>query len=154
MVQSYKRHPLSRRFHELLKEMGQLHDKKQQDYGNDEDPFKNINAAKDWGVEPWIAALMRLGEKVERLKSLAKKGKLANESGVDSMNDIAVYALIARLLYENRIDLKKILTPYVDYANFSDLVLAQGRATKEITKHGRSHNKAKRATARKRARRN
>jgi len=44
--------------------------------------------------------LVRLNDKIVRLKSFAKKGKLANESAKDSMMDIAVYALIALILYE------------------------------------------------------
>lgn len=39
------RHPNSARFHEILEELGALHDKKQMDYGRADDPFANINAS-------------------------------------------------------------------------------------------------------------
>jgi hypothetical protein len=77
------------RFHELLRQIGELHDKKQRDYGADEDPFANVRASQEWGVEPWVGALVRLND----------KGELANESAEDSMMDIAVYSLIALILY-------------------------------------------------------
>lgn len=87
------------RFHELLRQIGELHDKKQQDYGADSDPFANVRASERWGIQPWVGALVRLNDKVHRLQQFAKKGELANESAEDSMMDIAVYALIALILY-------------------------------------------------------
>ena len=96
------KHPNSARFHELVQEIAALHDRKQEDYGRGEDPFVNVRGSADWGVAPWIGALLRLNDKVVRLQSFARKGKLANESAEDSMKDIAVYALIALVLYEEQ----------------------------------------------------
>lgn len=87
------------RFHALLNEIARLHDQKQQDYGTDNDPFANVRSSADFGVAPWIGALIRLHDKITRLKSFASRGSLANESAEDSMMDIAVYALIALILY-------------------------------------------------------
>lgn len=87
------------RFHALLDEIGQLHDRKQEDYGTDHDPFANVRASQEFGVAPWIGALIRLNDKVTRLRQFANRGSLANESAEDSMMDIAVYALIALVLY-------------------------------------------------------
>jgi hypothetical protein len=94
------RHPSSQRLHDLLKELGELHDRKQADYGKVGDPFANLKASAQFGVPPWIGALVRLNDKVARLQTLCRKGQLANESAEDSMRDIAVYALIALVLYE------------------------------------------------------
>ena len=94
------RHPSSQLFHGLLDEAGRLHDRKQQDYGADDDPFANVRASSTWGVPGWVGALIRLNDKVVRLQRFARDGELANESAIDSMTDIAVYALIARVLYE------------------------------------------------------
>lgn len=93
-------HPNSARFRELLRQARELHDKKQLDYGTDQDPFVNVRASSDWGVPAWIGAMIRLNDKVKRLQSFAQKGTLANESAKDSFMDIAVYALIAYVLYE------------------------------------------------------
>ena len=94
------RHPNSKRFHELLKEIGELHDRKQEDYGSDDDPFANLRGSEKWGIPAWLGALVRLNDKVVRLQAFARKRKLANESAEDSMRDIAVYAIIALVLYE------------------------------------------------------
>lgn len=87
------------RFHALLHKIGRLHDRKQQDYGRSTDPFANVRASEEWGVAPWVGAMVRLNDKVRRLQRFAERGELANESAEDSMLDIAVYALIAYLLY-------------------------------------------------------
>lgn len=101
LVPKKKRHPSSQRFHDTLKELGDLHDKKQADYGTDEDPFNNIRAsAKDWGIPAWVGAMLRATDKVRRLQRFHDVGKLANESVIDAFNDLAVYAVIARVMYE------------------------------------------------------
>ena len=87
------------RFHALLKEIADLHDRKQEDYGTDGDPFANVRGSMDWGVPPYVGALVRLGDKVHRLKSFVKTGHLANEGVEDSLMDMAVYSLIALVLY-------------------------------------------------------
>jgi hypothetical protein len=101
-------------FHQLLKEIGELHDKKQSDYGSDEDPFANVRASEEFGVPAWIGALVRLNDKVTRLKSFAKKKTLANESAEDSMLDIAVYSLIGLLLYREVSDGSQSTEPALD----------------------------------------
>ncbi len=95
-------HPNSARFHELLKEMGALHDRKQADYGSGEDPFSNVRASQDFGIDAWVGAIVRLNDKVKRLQSMVRKGHLINESAYDSFKDIAVYAIIALCLYEEQ----------------------------------------------------
>ena len=89
------------RFKELVWEILRLHAKKQQDYGSDEDPFANVRASQEYGVPAWVGALVRANDKVTRLKNFARKGALANESARDSMLDIAVYMLIAVILYDD-----------------------------------------------------
>ena len=92
--------PKSARFHNLLAEVGKLHDRKQADYGNPEDPFANIRSSKMFGVRPWVGSLIRLNDKIVRLQRLCRDGELANEKAEDSMMDIAVYAIITLVLYE------------------------------------------------------
>jgi len=88
------------RFLQLTKEIADLHAKKSQDYGSDTDSLANVRASELWGTPAWVGALMRLNDKVVRLQRFARDGELANESAEDSMRDIAVYALIALVLYE------------------------------------------------------
>lgn len=125
-IRMHKRHPLSDRFHQLLKEIGDLHDKKRADYGSDEDPFANVNQSKDWGIEPWIAACLRIDDKIKRLQSLVKNGRLRNESAVDSMRDIAAYSLIAEILYEQKYgSVVATLGEYRDYFSWSDSAMTK-----------------------------
>ena len=97
---SVSRHPNSERFHQILKELGDLHDLKQQDYGRGNDPFANVRASSDWGVSVWIGCMIRATDKVKRLQSFALKGSLANEGVEDSLRDLAVYSIIGLILYE------------------------------------------------------
>jgi len=90
----------SKRFHEILNELGDLHDRKQQDYGTDADPFANVRASAEWGIPSWVGAMIRATDKVRRLQTMARKGVLANESAEDSFRDLAVYAIIALCLFE------------------------------------------------------
>lgn len=95
------RHPLSEKFHSYLKEVGDLHDRKQLDYGTSDSPFANVESSEDFGVKPWVAALVRANDKMRRLQKLARGGLLSNETAEDSFKDLAVYALIALVLYED-----------------------------------------------------
>ena len=97
-----EQHPSSERFHELLRELGALHDRKQLDYGKPGDPFANVRASGEWGVAPWIGAMIRATDKVRRLQALSRNGALYNESAEDSLRDIAVYAIIALVLLEEQ----------------------------------------------------
>ena len=92
----------SARFHEILKELGDLHDKKQADYGRDNDSFANVRSSEEWGVPAWVGAMVRATDKVRRLQRFAQRGSLMNEGADDSLRDIAVYAIIALVLLEEK----------------------------------------------------
>lgn len=87
------------RYLALLDEMRALHCKKCADYGTEGDPFQNIRNSKDFGIPPWLGAVLRGNDKMQRLKAFATKGNLQNESVEDSLMDLAAYALIALVLY-------------------------------------------------------
>ena len=94
------RHSNSERFHTILKELGDLHDKKSADYGREDDPIANVRASVEWGVPAWVGAMIRATDKVFRLQTFARKGALSNESMQDSLRDLASYAIIALVLWE------------------------------------------------------
>ena len=87
------------RFHELLKELGRLHDKKQEDYGTDNDAFANVRGVQELGIKPYVGALVRMSDKWKRIQKFARFGSLSNESFEDSLMDMAVYSLICLVLY-------------------------------------------------------
>jgi hypothetical protein len=93
-------HPNSKRFHEILREHGDLHDAKQAGYGRPDDPFHNVRSSQEWGVDGWIGAMVRLNDKVRRLQSHVRNGDSAFEMVEDNLRDIAVYATIGLVLYE------------------------------------------------------
>ena len=88
----------------LLDECRALAEKKNKDYGRSGDPFANVKASSEFGVAPWVGAMIRLNDKVRRLQALANGSELANEGARDSFMDIAVYALIACVLYEDHVE--------------------------------------------------
>lgn len=94
------RHPSTDRFHEILESLGELVDRKGQDYGHGSDPFTSVRSSGEWGMPEWVGAMVRATDKVRRLQSFARKGSLANESARDAFLDLAVYAVIALVLYE------------------------------------------------------
>lgn len=99
-MRKIKRHPNSARFHELLKELGELHDRKQVDYGRGDDPFSNVRSSEEFGIPAWVGAMIRGNDKMSRIKSFISNESLKNESLEDSLRDLAVYAVIALVLFE------------------------------------------------------
>lgn len=105
-VQPQERHPLSQQFHDHLQMLGALHDLKQADYGVENDPFANVRASQDFGVDPWVGAMIRGNDKMVRIKSFIRNGELKNESLRDSLMDLAVYAIIALVLFDEQANAK------------------------------------------------
>lgn len=96
-----------------MKELGDLHDRKQADYGRPGDPFANVRASEAFGVPGWVGCLMRANDKIIRIQKAAKGGKLANESLEDSLRDLAVYSIIGLCLFEEFTTPKTLLEPVV-----------------------------------------
>jgi len=105
------------RFTAILTQIQETHDKKQADYGTDEDPFANVNAASEFGIDPLVGIMLRMNDKMTRLKSFVKKGNLVNESVEDSLLDLAVYAIIALVKYEEMPDSNPAVKVWREYNN-------------------------------------
>jgi hypothetical protein len=97
-------------FSDRLKDMQETHDRKNADYGTAKDRYANIRASGEFGVPPWLGAIIRLNDKITRIKAFAQKGVLENESLEDSLRDIATYGAIAWDLY-----LEEDVTPVLNY---------------------------------------
>lgn len=91
--------PTTAMFRAAHAEVLAMHDRKNQDYGSDHDPFANIRSSEEWGIPAWIGGMVRANDKVHRLRRFAAKGALANEGVEDSLLDIATYSLISLVLY-------------------------------------------------------
>lgn len=102
----------SPRFHQLLEELAKLHDAKNADYAGEEgDPFRNFRKAEMLGISASTGCLVRMGDKWSRIESLVNKGeedrKVKDESLVDTVKDLAVYALIWICLREQEMEAEK-----------------------------------------------
>ena len=92
----------SERFYELLEEMKKKHNAKRHDYANTKDVFANFITCELAGIPECKGCCVRIGDKFSRIMGFAKKEKLEvkDESIKDTLIDMANYALIALILYE------------------------------------------------------
>lgn len=83
-------------FESVLDEMKELHAKKDKDYGS---AFHN--SFEEFGV---TAGVVRLNDKMERVKALVKNGKaeVKDESMLDSLKDLACYAVMLYVELKNK----------------------------------------------------
>ena len=92
----------SERFYELLEEMKKTHNAKRHDYASTKDVFANFRTCELAGIPAWKGCCVRIGDKFSRIMGFAKKEKLEvkDESIKDTLIDMANYALICAILYD------------------------------------------------------
>ena len=91
--------PGSREFLAVLEELKDLHLRKTLDYGVDEDALSNIRQSADViNVPAWAGAILRISDKMHRLKAYFRRGKCEFDGLSDTLKDIACYAVIAEVL--------------------------------------------------------
>lgn len=90
------------RFDAVLIELKKMHDKKQADYGKQDDPFSNVRASEDFGIKGWVGSVVRANDKMRRLQKAAQGSPLANEGIEDSLIDMAVYSVIGLILFREQ----------------------------------------------------
>ena len=92
--------PGSREFLAILDELKDLHLRKTLDYGIDEDALSNIrNSAEIVNVKPWAGCVLRMMDKMHRLKAFFRRGRCEFDGVEDTLKDIACYAAIALVLH-------------------------------------------------------
>ena len=96
----------SQRFLDLLDEMRLLHESKSADYGSETDPLANIRQGAEFvGIEAWRGCMVRIADKVQRLKTFCRTGRLVHEGVRDTLLDLSAYSLLAIVLFdEGQID--------------------------------------------------
>ncbi len=87
-------------FDALLEELRAIHNSKNHDYAEDDDPLSNFHRAAKLGVEPWRGVLVRMADKWSRIEQLSTGKVPKNESLRDSLIDNAAYSLLAIILLE------------------------------------------------------
>lgn len=82
----------------VLDEMREIHDRKNNDYADDDNPFSNFEgSARIAGVSVPQAFMVLIGVKVERLRQLLGGDKEANfESVDDTVLDLSVYSALLK----------------------------------------------------------
>ena len=101
----------SERYLQLLKEMADLHIRKNAGYAGDSpDPWANFRMSEAVGVSAFKGCLIRLSDKYIRVTNLVKNpnNEQVGENVKDTLFDLAAYALIAICLMEES---EKGMTP-------------------------------------------
>ena len=100
----------SEAFYRLLENMKQVHDMKRHDYASQDDVFKNFRTCEMAGIPAWKGVAIRIGDKFSRLMSFVKQNelKVKDESIRDTLIDMANYALICAILYDEKKESEKI----------------------------------------------
>ncbi len=81
-------------FEDVLGRMSELYERKNHDYG---DSFSR--SFSEFGL---VAAVVRMSDKMERLKSLCRKDPRVNESVKDTLIDLANYAVMTLVEIDKR----------------------------------------------------
>jgi len=92
----------SEAFYSLLENMKEVHDMKRHDYASKEDVFKNFRTCEMADIPAWKGCAIRIGDKFSRLMSFVKQEelKVKDESIRDTLIDLANYAIICAILYD------------------------------------------------------
>lgn len=82
-------------FKDILNKMYEIYERKNADYGN--------SFSKSYEEFGLVSPVIRLSDKVERLKTLCnKEAQVKDESIIDTLIDIAVYAVLTVLEIKKR----------------------------------------------------
>lgn len=94
------------RFAQILVELQEIHNAKNNDYGGAEKPLANLMEAEKIGIPAWKAVMVRMSDKWSRLQTFAQGGemKVNSEKITDTLNDLANYAILCRILIEEHGD--------------------------------------------------
>lgn len=111
------------RFNKLLEKMKSIHDKKNSDYANDQDPYSNFSFAAHFAQVPvYKVYLVLLGVKAARLHELLGKGKTPqNESTDDTLLDFPTYSALMSSNLMTSLDDKIGISAPESIPNFDDL---------------------------------
>lgn len=87
-----------------LDDLQELIKRKNHDYTNGSGPFANFEQAGDFGVDPFKGLMVRVGDKMQRIKTFCKSGELsvANEGVDDALRDLIGYSLIGLAMLDER----------------------------------------------------
>lgn len=95
-----------KRFEEITNEMLEVAKKKNNDYSGDVLAFKNfytIEFLTNWYTTTEQGFLTRITDKVSRIATLLnREAKVADERSIDTLTDLANYAVLMRIYLETK----------------------------------------------------
>jgi hypothetical protein len=92
--------PGSDRFLAVLDEIARLHVAKSLDYGEDEDALANIRAgARAINVDAWMGCVLRISDKLQRIASYCRRGRVEFDGVEDTLMDMAAYSALALVTF-------------------------------------------------------
>jgi hypothetical protein len=92
---------MKQRFEEILKEMQEIHDRKNKDYAGD-DYLSNLKMCEAMGIPAWKGVVIRMTDKMARLMNLAKSEDPGTEESVrDTFLDMGIYSGMGLIAYED-----------------------------------------------------
>ena len=96
----------NREFTDVLEELTELHNLKNRDYATSKNPYKNLQGVERIGLEAWKGVVIRMMDKFSRLEEFCVKEELAvkDETIEDTFKDIAIYSVLAMILYRKRME--------------------------------------------------
>lgn len=84
----------------VLDEVRQLHCRKSLDYGTEKDALQNIRDSADVvNMPPWAGAILRVCDKLHRIKAFFSRGRVEFDGVEDTLLDGCAYFAIALALY-------------------------------------------------------
>lgn len=98
------------RLEELYKNNVEISRAKNADYAGPDDPFLNFRVCEALGIPAEVGLVVRMSDKLARISNLIKPGRIAqvkDESSLDTLADLANYAMILHMYLENKIEENK-----------------------------------------------
>jgi len=91
------------RLTELYSDNVEISKRKNGDYANEDDPFQNFRACQAMGIPSEVGLVVRMTDKLARISNLIhREAKVADESILDTLSDLANYAMILRMYLEQK----------------------------------------------------
>ena len=113
MKMKYYGHP---KFYKIVEELKDLHSRKNFDYAGTGDPLGNFDRCgqmmkavlSEGGFEELKVLLVYMSKQFDGVIDMIGKNRTAQVEGIkDKLTDIAIYAIIGRIIYEEKINKKK-----------------------------------------------
>ena len=129
----------NKEFTNVLEELTELHNLKNQDYATTENPYKNLEGVERLGIPAWRGVVIRMMDKFSRLEEFCVKEELAvkDETIEDTLKDLAIYSVLAMILYRKRMEGKSNNPDIFDWRFLATIHKQRTRLEQELIENER-----------------